>query len=415
MPSATILGGAAGGIQAAPASRGLLGLPGVIAGGILNLFSSTPQVEFARGRGIGSGAGIVGGCVVLGGSATMAGLATIGGVPTSLPGRYPAQSSHQHQHQDLQEGIFYVVCYGEDRYVILPELVVDEKVFWLGRGWLYCTICLVEQTEAELGGATMSGQGGGGGGRVHVKTSTGGDKVTRKCQCTLNCQKHQGQACHAEQQNATSFCSACQVKNGLGCHGVPGKTCKNGRQAKVVAMDRWACQKCTRELGFVMKNELTDELRRRGLEVVRLVTQVHVPASLHPAEYEVQARFANEFNGQMRNAEQMNGHRNAIVSTTKNWVMGMMPRIVDHQPEAQSCLKVQVAEVHGQVTNVQLLGVKVWGDICGVGCPVDLEALVKHPDFFFEEEMATGIGHVGEENGNDSDAFFALSPSQGAM
>lgn len=358
--------------------------------------------------------------MVIGGGAAVgiSGMAAVGGM-RGMPGRYRTQSSQHHQHQDLQEGIFYVVCYAEDRYAILPELVVDEQVFWLGRGWLHCANCLVE--EGELGGADSIGQGGGGGGRVHAKTSTGEDKSTRSCQCTLNCQKHQGQACHAEQQNATPFCSSCQVKHGRGCDGVPGKPCKNGRQAKVVAMDRWACQKCTRELGLVMKKELTEEITRRELEVVRLATQVHVSASLHPAEYEVRARFANEFNGQMRNAEQMIGHCKAIVSNTKDWVMGIMPRIVDHRPDAQSCLKVQVAEVHGQVTNVQLLGVKDWSDCCGVGIPVDLEALMKHPVFLdapagmIKEEMATSGGHVGEESDNDSDTFFALSPSQGAM
>jgi hypothetical protein len=46
---------------------------------------------------------------------------------------------------------------------------------------------------------------------------------------------------------------------------------------------------------------------------------------------------------------------------------------------------------------------------------VDLEALVKHPDIL---DMAAGMimeENVEEGSGNDSDAFFALSPSQGAM
>jgi len=134
-----------------------------------------------------------------------------------------------------------------------------------------------------------------------------------------------------------------------------------GRQTKT-AIDRWLCVGCGREVGFLMRNEITVELahRNRAGERVRLCAQVYASAGANFAACVVKARFANALNGKMCSEQEMLDRPNPI-GYTKDWVMEVTRLTVhedNHLDANWWCVSIRVDEEEGEVMDVQVLGVK---------------------------------------------------------
>ncbi len=218
------------------------------------------------------------------------------------------QPQQPQQPQQEPQATHFVVNYEPGVYAIFPALVVDEVRFWLQRRWIDCAHCL-QDMEADA------------------------------------------------EENA----------NGPGCPGIPGQPpCMNGRQGKT-AMGRWSCNACAHYLGLLMRNEITAELALLGQEgkLLRLLAQVHAPADADPMECVVKARFANALNGQMCTQDKIANHADPVVFNTRVWAMSLMVGILPHQPDAFSCMKINVEEHEGHVVHVQVLGAQMgvngWG------------------------------------------------------